>query len=418
MASGFIVKFQRYTLYVMSVVMGLGTINPFEKYNPNEEPKSFLIYPALILIIIAFLADFKSLRRHYNKLINSELSLLALWFTIVLSGVLYGLQNLMSVEFSYEYTLKMLFAFLAYYLISYLFISTKDGYNNLLIYSITCILLVLPFFLNIGSSDFYHFSNGRLIMYGENPNSFSARLGIAVLFFSYSLTIRNKGLIYKLLAISAIITLLFFILLSGSRGSFAIVVFCSFIMFVRQLSIKQIILTFIPILAIAFYVLVKNSAEFSIFQRFETLQDKGDSREILMGYAIDIWESYLILGCGQNGYLTEKLSRFNNPLDSHCIVTSVLAMGGIVGLFWFLRFIIINFSLVWPFRKVNALPLILFLFMFFISLKTGGIITYFLMYYIYAYSASEGYLLKNTNVIKQIRIKPRNEYTLHYKSQH
>ena len=72
------------------------------------------------------------------------------------------------------------------------------------------------------------------------------------------------------------------------------------------------------------------------------------------------------------------LKKLNN------IITTIMAMGGTVALVCFLRFLFINFGIFFKKMQQKLLPLVMFLSMLFISLKTGGVITFMLMWYVYA----------------------------------
>lgn len=390
----------------MSWVMALGTINPMHLSGSTreEEVQSFLIYPALLMIIISYILDNKAKAIKFRALKTCTIFLLLLLCIIFTSDILYSFGNTILVKPSYVIYIKLLMCIASFYILTILFIRSKDIHRNLLIYSITMVIIVLPFFFNIGPlNNCFEFSNGRLWMYGENPNTFSARLCVAILFFAYSLTQNSYVLKYKIFFSLSIVLLFYFVILSGSRGSLAIVGLSLLYLFIRKLSWKQIILILIPLIAVVGIVFVKlaDSDMFVVFERFQSLSSKGDLREVLMAEALEIWKSQPILGCGQNGYNNEKLILFKEYLDSHCIVTSILAMGGIIGLCLFSLFIGFLMKYVSVCVRKSPLPLILCIFMFAVSLKTGGIIAYFFMYYIYAICMAYVYLLnKNQNPIE------------------
>lgn len=403
MAGFKILTFEKYSLYFMSAIMALGTINPLHLSGSTrrEEVQSFLIYPALLMIILSFILDNKVKALSFKALQRCTTVLLLLLGVIFTSDILYISTSTVLVKFSFAIYVKLLMCIICFYILSLLFIRTKDIHTNLLIYSITMVIIVLPFFTNIGSfSNCFEFSNGRLWMYGENPNTFSARLCIAILFFAYSLTQNHYNIKIKLLFCISIVLLFYFVILSGSRGSLAIVGLSLLYLFLRRLSLTQIILILVPLILVIFVVFIKlaDSDLFVVFERFQSLSAKGDLREVLMAEAIDIWKSNPIFGCGQNGYNNEKLLMFNEHLDSHCIVTSILAMSGIIGLCLFALFIGFFMKYIFSSIRKSLFPLVLCIFMFIVSLKTGGIISYFFMYYIYALCISYSRLLKSKNI--------------------
>lgn len=420
MAGFKILTFEKISLYFISAVMALGTINPLNLGGSNreEEVQSFLIYPALLMIIVSFIFDKRTKALKFKTLKICTIFLLILLGVILSSDIIYSFTNTLLIESSFVIYIKLLMCIVSFYILSLLFLRTKDIHNNLLIYSITMVIIVLPFFTNIGVfSNCFEFSNGRLWMYGENPNTFSARLCVAILFFAYSLTQKQNNLKLKVLFGVFIVLLFYFVILSGSRGSLAIVGLSLLYLFLRKLSFTQIIIILIPLIIITASILIKlaDSEMFIVFDRFQSLTSQGDLREILMAEAIDIWKKYPILGCGQNGYNNEKLILFKEFLDSHCIVTSVLAMSGIIGLCTFSLYIGYLMKYVASSVRQSPFPLILCIFMFTVSLKTGGIISYFFMYYVYAISITYAYLLKApANSYGQSKIKKASyEYSLH-----
>jgi len=392
-ANSTILKLERWALYFVSIVMALGTINPFNISSSTREGEvqSFLIYPAVLIIIVIFLFDKKARKIRINEILLSTALLLLLWLTIFCSDFIYIVTNSLVININYVMFIKLLMCIISYYILTFLFIRTNSINKNLLIYGLVSMAIVMPFFIPIGPfSNCFEFSNGRLWMYGENPNTFSARLCIAIIYFAYCITERRYNKCVRLFFLICICVLTYFVLLSGSRGSLAIVAISLLYLLIKELSLKWIIFFILPLcLLISVIFLNLDSQEFVIFERYQSLVSGGDLREILMKEALNIWEDNIIIGCGINGYDCEKLLRFNEHLDSHCIVTSILAMSGIIGLLCYAGFMCEIFSNSINIIKKTPLSLIFSLFMFAVSLKTGGIISYFFMYYIYSICMSQ-----------------------------
>lgn len=396
--------FEKWSLYFVSAVMALGTVNPFvlSQSTRDQETQSFLIYPALIFVIITFISDKNALYFKAKIIWQSTVLLFSLWIIIALSDIIYGFNHLMVTEYNFLFFIRLLFGFISFYILTILFIRTRKLEKCLLIFSLIMVILFLPFLLNIPAfSSNFMISNGRLWMYGENPNTFSARMSIAIIFFSNCIFKKNFNIYVRILFVIFVFILTFGVLLSGSRGSLAIVTLAFGYLIIKDIKASHLILIGIPsiILGIVLLINVIDLDTFSIFDRFETLVDNGNPREVLMAQAIEIWKDHPIVGSGYDGYQNEKFILYREIKDSHCIVTSILAMGGILGLMCFLTFVFGLIKYQYSIINRSAIPLILFIFMFFISLKTGGIIAYFFMYYIYSWCLAYCYLIKNKKLI-------------------
>ena len=124
------------------------------------------------------------------------------------------------------------------------------------------------------------------------------------------------------------------------------------------------------------------------FSRYKILQNSE------MEQALIIFMDNPLVGVGYNGYSEEKYLRGFDHRDSHNIVTSILVMGGIVGI---IAFVALWITLIIPTikcRGASVAPVALSVSMLLVSMKTGGVITYVLMWFIYAISYS--WALSNT----------------------
>ena len=397
--------FEKWSLYFISAVMALGTVNPFALSHStrDQETQSFLIYPALIFVIISFISDKKTLYFKSKIIWQNTLLLFSLWIIIVLSDIIYGFNHILVTEYNLFFFVRLLFCFFSFYILTILFIHTRKLEECLLIFSIIMVILFLPFLLKIQAfSSNFMISNGRLWMYGENPNTFSARMSIAIIFFSNCILQKKFNLYVRITFVIFVFILTFGVLLSGSRGSLAIVTLSFCYLIFKDLKTSKLILIGIPSIILGIILLINfiDLDTFSIFNRFEKLADNDNPREVFMVQAIDIWKDHPIIGSGYDGYQNEKLILFREVKDSHCIVTSILAMGGILGVMCFLTFISGLLRYQYKIIKRSAIPFILSVFMFFVSLKTGGIIAYFFMYYIYSWCMAYSYLIQNKNIVQ------------------
>lgn len=368
-------------LYLLSIALALGTINPFST-NFSDEGESELV---LMPILAGAFSIIVLLRYGLNGLkgIPKSVIVSAILFFI---GCMFGdvLYDLYSTD--YRFLAKLFFVLLFFFSCIVYFSNNPEKINNsLIVYSISCvaILVVVYFFSN---SDIVEISKGRMSVFGENANSTSSRMLIAALFFLHDYINNRRSNIIRVLEILSILLLVLFIIQSGSRGSFiSLLLGIVFLMAFSRTNVTRktlLIIIGLVIVAIVSPSLIGNE-NISIFERLQELEE-GNVRSTLMLNAVDIYKDYPFFGAGYNGYQVEKLNRSYSSLDSHCIITSVMAIGGTFALFFFICLWIIIFRKTLRIRKTNILPLIVFLCITLIALKTGDVITYVLMWYCYA----------------------------------
>ena len=134
--------------------------------------------------------------------------------------------------------------------------------------------------------------------------------------------------------------------------------------------------------------------ELSVFERFNDLQE-GDSRQVLIKNAMTLFYDSPFWGYGVNGYEYMKETSFHDIRDSHNMLVSILATSGLLGftsiLCFFKRIIA---SIRTSFRN-DKFATALLVYVFLISMKTGGIITYSMMWFAYALILSNSLFNRN-----------------------
>jgi hypothetical protein len=241
-------------------------------------------------------------------------------------------------------------------------------------------------------NEYLSIDRGRVIFWGENPNSTSARYVMAFICI-INLIIKNPLQLGKYRHIMWLFLPPIFnmVMASGSRGSFLILIICILIYLIyapTNLKITKIIFfLFFPILIyqIALFY-IRNNQDYSIFERLnDTIETRDDTgREELQRDAITIFYDYPIIGTGTIKFQEEMKARFNEDRTVHNLYVYVLTVSGFLG---FIPFILYLFSLMrksLSIRNKEPLALILFLYMFFLAYKTGGILTYILMWFVFA----------------------------------
>ena len=387
MNNSLVSKINTIVLYLFSAALALGTINPFALSQSEDTVDSSMtiIFTIVFVIIVALRYGIKKLSA---KIV---IPVLLLFVGFVLGDFIYDLTTA-NLGFLLRFGV-VLFCF--YEFIVYFSNNPEMIEKSLVVYSITCVLVLLFVYFS-GVTSIMTVSKGRLSIFGENANSTSSRMVFAVLFFIYDIIHNKRILVLKILESLSILLLLYFIIQSGSRGSLLSVAF-GLLLLVSFSHIrsrrKWFILSIVFVVALFALPYLMNNDDISILNRLEELKE-GNVRTILMANAVDIYMDYPFFGAGANGYQVEKSLRGYSYLDSHCIITSIMAIGGTLSLFAFLALWLTVFVKTIKLGKSNILPLVIMVCITFIALKTGGVITYVLMWYCYAICYSMGYSSK------------------------
>ncbi|UZJ65456.1 hypothetical protein OKW96_04485 [Sphingobacterium sp. KU25419] len=121
--------------------------------------------------------------------------------------------------------IKYIFAITIFIFFSYKFSEDESlKYKSLLLFGLACGLIAVGYKLGLFNKEF-QFNKGRLMIFGENPNSISARLaaGFIILYYNILEDPLRLGKKRFLLAIF-LIPLVLFVIDTGSRGSFVILI--------------------------------------------------------------------------------------------------------------------------------------------------------------------------------------------------
>lgn len=386
-------KITNILLYLLSISLAIGSINPFNPVVGEQNEAVNNGFTPLLLVLFLFFAMLDTkIYQGYKKIAKYVLLLIAFLIVVVLSSILYDINTWHS---HIEFFLKLFIAELSFVVLFLYFYHYKQCLViSMKLYMATCIVIITLYFL--GALDNYSYiSNGRLVIFGENSNSFSARISLAFIFVLYFIKQNeSKTFIIKWGLIVSCVLLYAYIFLSGSRGSFIAVSLCVCFVFVEYVKKHIFALLFLLVVLGMGHYFISNTvayvdSNYSMFERLEELKE-GNERSKLMKYAVDIYLDNPVWGCGVNGYEQEKRLRGYSTKDSHCIATSILAISGFVGISLFSIYI---FCLLRENRKktANVMPFLITIFMLFISLKTGGVLTYMLMWYTYGVSLALSY---------------------------
>lgn len=377
------IALNRIIAYFLSIALALGTINPFALNSVQETPsESILIsFFSVLFMLVTAINYVKTMPSKIDKRI--VVSSLVLIGVIFLSDVIHG-----TTDFRFYFYLKFFVVLLCFFSFILFFKNNPQMIEPcFLVFSISCaILIFFAMTTNFGGNVVTY--KGRFVIFGENPNSTSSRMSMAVLFFSNLLFSKQYKWLLKILISGCILVLFIYIIRSGSRGSFMVTLFGVILMFLSshgRIGNKTIFVVLVILFVSWFLPSLMKNEDVALFDRMEELQGHT-SREDLMKQALIIFGDNPIIGVGANGYNEEKAIRGFDHRDSHNIITTILAMGGTMA---FVAFVILWLTLFRPTlqnRRRSLLPLVLNISIFIISLKTGGVITFVLMWYIYAVS--------------------------------
>lgn len=406
-------RFTHILLIIFSILLAMGTWNPFlpatDIENENSGFSLAQIYSAIFITYLFFTRFF-----NYGQLrFASWKKPIVLFYITLLLSTIYWSINELSIS-SAVFFLKFFLSVSLCFLLPEIFIRNKKYlYYSLAVFSFTCGFISLLFSVGL-LDEFTYISKGRVFIFGENPNSTSGRITIAFLLLLY-LIFKNP---LKWGSMRFWLFLLFFpmlmmIIASGSRGSFLILcmgIIAFFLLNPLVSNIKKyvIFICSVIVLGIAVSLISSRHSEFSLFSRLENSFEYGETggREKLNSYSLQIFEESPLIGKGTIGYSKEMSVKFNEYRSVHNLYIYVLATSGIIGFSLFMFFMMTLLTKSIQIRKSNHLPLIIFGYVFLLAYKTGGVLTYLLMWYLFAVIISiidlELYERQNDNVVDRM----------------
>lgn len=369
-------KFTALILILFSFILAFGVFDPIFGIRPNIGLGDIL---AVLLIFISYTFNFNS----FNKNLNIVYLLLIL-FVLFFSSTIYGYSSYDKPDFNF----KLLLCILLYYGLTILY-KKKATYihYSLLAYSLGVFVIVM--LLNTVLINEVRITNGRLMVFEENPNSTSARFSIAVIYLFY-ITIHNPFRLTVLRYVAIVMTLpiLYVIFQSGSRGSvISTIISCIIIIYFSNIKkLYKVAITLSIAFAMPFLITIISNAG-SIYDRLiESFEEKDlAGRDFIWSAALDIISNNLIIGVGEPGYFQEVYKITGRYIDTHNLALYLLATGGIIAFSLFLLFYKNMFlNALYYFRRKDVLPMVLLLNITLVALKTGGALTYLIMWVVFA----------------------------------
>lgn len=361
-----------------SILMAFGTLDPFlSAASPVSTADIFLLF--FIVCFVTF--DLKSSLRMLFKVEFIILILIFIFF--IVAQVLNGYSELIKPLVNLKFLLCIAFFILLSGFFKY---NRKYVHYTLSAFSLGCFLFsIYILFLN---PSLYSIIKGQMIVLDENPNSTSSRLVISVVYILYFI-INNplKLSRARFLSIIAIPSLVYMIVLSGSRGSLIAMVLGLYMIFIFsniKKSYKSILSFLLVFLSLYLFQRVLDSEDLG--SRWESALE-GDTAG-----RTDIWEIVIDislhnpLGVGETGYVEKMSNLYGYYIDTHNIFLYVLVCGGFISfvLFVFLWLKLLLNSLKVSIYSKDILPLLMLIIIFSIVFKTGGAITFLLYWFIFS----------------------------------
>lgn len=365
-------------IIIFSVLLSFGTLDPVFPVGS--------IINTIDIFFMLFIFNFIILRpKDFLTIFFSiDFYLLSLIFILFIFGqVINGYSVLIKPLINYKFLLCILF-----FLILSKFFSKnpKAIHYSMIAFSVSCFIFsVVVLFLK---PDLYQIIKGQLIVLEENPNSTSSRLVIAVIYIIYFI-IKNplKWKWVRFLGMLTLPSLVYMIILSGSRGSLLSLILGAYIILILSNigKSKKIILNVIfGIISIYLFKIILSSENLGL--RWEKALE-GDTAG-----RTDIWSTVIEiaynnpLGVGETGYVEKMNNLYGYYIDTHNLFLYVLVCGGYISLFLFLILwirVLLN-SLHSYFYNKDVLPIVMLIMILFLASKTGGVITFLLFWFILA----------------------------------
>ena len=376
-------------IILLSASLALGVINPFSEYSDSGEASESIITSVIIVLSVFFLFIRRIFTGRIRVSFPKWFRYLLLFFVIYLiSTVIHdrGSSSTMVTHF-----LKLFLDLLLCYLLYDLF---RNGNRiksiSILSYSLATALLGVLYYLGL-LDPYIMVSSGRMMIFGENPNSTSARIMIGIILLIYTLLSNPfQWRKWRYLLAIFIIPELLMVIASGSRGSFLILIICFIILLLNETKTTlQRFSVVVGILAVGFFALNKltNVAiqeNFSMFERLSDLEEGEDAgRSSLNKDAIQIFMDYPIIGCGATAFPDEMRIRFQEQRTVHNLFYYILVTSGLIGFTPFVLFLILCFKIaIRPYNRDLNISILLIILL--LAWKTGGILTYAIMWYLFS----------------------------------
>lgn len=253
---------------------------------------------------------------------------------------------------------------------------------NILLLSILSI-----FGIGISYNDNATLEEGRLRMFGENPNIIGLKASLAlIMVFYYFFEVKLK---LKIILVVVMLPLLSMLIATASRGALLAMFFgLAILLLIQQLTlVKKIVLLGLGIIfSVWLFNYIMKSDELFASRMNVFLEEGNTGRNDLWEGAVEIIQDHFIIGVGRQGALPMMRQYIGRAMDPHNVFLYVLMTTGIIGFTFFMTFIIrLMYRLYLKFKiDKNPLFLVLFAILLFNMSKAGGFIGSTFMWFLSA----------------------------------
>lgn len=376
-------------LCIVSFLVAFGKLDPFFY---NSEISSMYLFLGIYLL---FFTLFR-MRMYVENFPKLTIYILVIVIFLFLSEIVYG----DSIYSASIFNVKLM---VCAFLFSVLVVQFRKDQASLIysmaFYALGSLFFSIYVFL---SPELMEIRGGRYFIAEENPNSTSSRLAIAITIAFY-LAIENpmniKSKLVRVMMILANIPLFILIMNSGSRGGLltmigSVLLYLTFSSVSKR--VKWLILS--TLLLLSFFLS-------GYLLQFDAMIDRliisfvdGDTggRGEIWSNVMAIISNNILIGVGERGYFSEMYNLSYSFIDTHNLYLYILASGGVLSFIPLVAFQVKIFSSAYKELKLrNVLPILLFLNVNLIAIRTGGVLTYFLMWYLLAMAVSFKLYQKN-----------------------
>lgn len=367
-----------YLLLLFSFLLSLGAVS--DMFLP------FVKEGVLVIILVKICLDREYILLVFSNLIQNLFLIGVLLYLFFIDVVFknYSFHDDVS-----TFNSKFLFSIIFFVVFSSIF-QKEEGLKikSLFAFALGGVCLSVLYGLGVLGESFYEIRNERLLLFGENPNSLSVRIVLSILFLVW-IVVENKlsiSLFKRFLLLLPIPFMFNLVLFSGSKGSFLLMFLSILIYLLLQKKIKRefkIALIIVSIIgSVLILMMIKDSA---LYERFTSGGSLTTGRVEIWEAAINIFSNN-VFGVGELGYKNAILIEMGKEIDTHNLFVYLLVTGGGVCLSFFLVFLFkLLKKCILKFRyERNIIDLVIFISMVFVMSKTGGVLTYLIMWYFLA----------------------------------
>ncbi|MCE2612441.1 O-antigen ligase family protein [Flavobacteriaceae bacterium D16] len=325
----------------ITTILYLASWVPLIGSNFHFAPLKRFVTPLLLLILVGF----------FCSVINSE--------------------YVTEIKYSYNYRTLLLIVLMTF-IAAHIYCKPKVLPLVLKSYVASMLLVYILVFLGNGVT----VENGRLLLFGENPNVMGAKAALAFLITISWLT--NKFSFIRFIVIGAIcIPFIGLVATSGSRGAFvSMFLGLAVLLYFRKTSVLKkwalIILAALGSVMLITYLFETNPilAE----RMLETVETGDTGRNMLWEAAFNVIGDNIIIGAGFEGLIPRMYQYSGIHLAPHNIFLYLFITTGLPGLILFLIFLFRLSKLLLADIKYtgNAVYLVLFVIVIFNMSKQGG----------------------------------------------